>query len=498
MISVAHRPLSGAFAAAWQRFRHELLFVFWALMEVALITPLFLALTPWTAFWSPALATLWLLLIMLIPFNLSRFISILRVPVERQQIIMTVSLLLVLVLSWRLLIYAPSGPSDLDWLAQIASHLGDGADPRWPRELALFVVTSFVWWRGIALAGRGVDYRDVGLRFRAGILLAVFLVAGLAGSQLAWSVTPFILLFLFASLVSIVLTRVEQLELSRSGRSFPIGPGWLLTIVGVAAAVVFVTGIIAGMVSGNAIGSVVGWFGPLWVAIRFILAAVVSMLSLLITPLLMILIAFMEWLVGLFGSSAAAGLEDLQGAMQSFQQITPQETTETTQLVTRDYRQILTGLTMLFVILLVALALGRLFRLARPAAQLERQSVSPFEGLSQPRPPGLGRRILNQLSFLRRRQAAASIRQTYRAMCATAAERGFPRLESETPYEYLPSLARAYPGLQAEAELITQAYVRVHYGELPESDEELRQIMTAWDRLAATDATPPPDAKSET
>jgi hypothetical protein len=474
-------------------FRHELLFIFWALMEIALVTPLFLALTPWTTFWSPVLTALWLLLVMLLPFNLSRFISVLRVPVQRQQVIMVLALLATLLLSWRLLLYSASGPFDFGWLSGMAGHLGNGADPRWPRELALFVVTAFVWWRGIALAGRGVDYRDVGLRFRAGILLAVFLVAGLAGAQLDWSVTPFILMFLFTSLVSIVLTRVEQLELSRSGRSFPIGPAWLLTIMGVAAAVVFITGIIAAMVSGDSIGAVVGWFEPLWVALRFALAGVVSMLGVLISPLLIALIAIMEWVVGLFGATTGAGLEDLTEALQGFQQITPGEATESTELISRDYRQILTVLTMIFVILLVSLALGRLFRLARPAAQLESQSVSPFEGLGRPRRPGLGQRILDRIGLLRRWRTAASIRQTYRAMCAAAADRGFPRVESETPYEYLPTLARAYPGLQTDIELITESYIRVHYGELPESDDELQQILTAWDRLASSDAGSSPD-----
>ena len=81
MISVANTPLNAALRIGWQVFRTELLFIFWALMEVALIAPIFLALAPWTKLWPPAMVTLWLLLIMLIPFNLSRFTSLLNIAV---------------------------------------------------------------------------------------------------------------------------------------------------------------------------------------------------------------------------------------------------------------------------------------------------------------------------------------------------------------------------------------------------------------------------------
>ena len=196
MDSVACRPFARSFSAGWDFFRHEFLFIAWAFMEVALIAPLFMAFSPWTRFWSPAEVTIWLLLIMLIPFNISRVTSILRLSVQRQQIIMVVSLVAVLLAAWRALIYPPSDPLEASWLSVMVGHLGDSSDPRWSRELAIFAIISVMWWRGIALAGRGVDYRDTGLRMRVGILLAVFFVAGLAGSQLAWSVTPFILLFL--------------------------------------------------------------------------------------------------------------------------------------------------------------------------------------------------------------------------------------------------------------------------------------------------------------
>ena len=78
MNRIATLPLGSQLSYAWQIFRHELLYILWALMELSFIVPLSLALMPWTRYWSPTQVVLWLLLIMLIPFNLSRFASILE------------------------------------------------------------------------------------------------------------------------------------------------------------------------------------------------------------------------------------------------------------------------------------------------------------------------------------------------------------------------------------------------------------------------------------
>jgi hypothetical protein len=68
-------------------------------------------------------------------------------------------------------------------------------------------------------------------------------------------------------------------------------------------------------------------------------------------------------------------------------------------------------------------------------------------------------------------------------MCNLAGGSGFPRLESETPYEYLTTLKDAWPENTAETHLITEAYNRVRYGEIPETEAELNQIKAAWKRL---------------
>ena len=52
----------------------------------------------------------------------------------------------------------------------------------------------------------------------------------------------------------------------------------------------------------------------------------------------------------------------------------------------------------------------------------------------------------------------------------------------------------AWPGGEEDTKLITEAYVRVHYGELPENKEELTEIEAAWKRL---ESKPPAETERD-
>jgi hypothetical protein len=54
------------------------------------------------------------------------------------------------------------------------------------------------------------------------------------------------------------------------------------------------------------------------------------------------------------------------------------------------------------------------------------------------------------------------------------------RAEAETPLEFLPALRRLFPGSEMQLDTITQAYLRVRYGELPETQAEVDEVESAW------------------
>ncbi len=484
----------------WQLMRHELLYILYALMEVALIAPLLLAFSPWARFWSPGIVTIWLLLLMLIPFNLSRLASVFHVPVSRQQLLLVFALLVTILITWRTILYQPHSLVDFGWLGEFWSHLNLGDNPLWSRDLALFVAVVVMWWRGISLVGRHVDIADIGLRLRFGILLVFLFVAGLAGSLLSWPVTPFVLLFFFAALMSIVLTRIEQLERGRSGQSFPIGFRWLFAVAIAAGLVVFLTGVVAGFISGESISRTIGWLSPLWLALYFLTSTSLVTVSVLLSPLLAALSWLFSLIIGIIEPTLRLGLENVQLTIQS--ESATQEAEQITEAADQAFqlpRQLLPILIMIFFVLLVTLALGRLFRSTRYTAVSQSESINPLQRASGLRRPALGRRLLNQLSKFRRMRAAASIRHIYSQMCRKAADLGYPRAQSETPYEYMATLDQLWPQNPDDVRRVTEAFVMIRYGEFPESKEDLEKIVEAWDNLevASTAVEPIVDRNPE-
>ncbi|MFZ0546994.1 MAG: DUF4129 domain-containing protein [Candidatus Promineifilaceae bacterium] len=472
--------------AVWRFFRHEVLYILWALMEISLLAPVFLMALPWAKFWSPGIFTLWLLLFMLVPFNLIRVMSLINTPKDRQRLVLVGGLFIAVLFSLRALLYEPTSLVDFHWLGEFFIHTGQPENPLWGRDVAVFVIVCLTWWRGISLAGRSMDIGDIGVRFRFVSLFLAILVGGIAESLLPQPVTPFVLLFFFSSLMSIVLTRIEQLEMDHSGRSFPLGPRWVAVVALAASLVVFLIGVLAGFLGGTTIDGVVGWLAPLWQALHFLATAVLGMISYLSVPIIFVLEWLLKLLIGLLGPV-------LQQAFDNIELSTPapvvdsqqaNELIKATGSATVLPRQLITVLAMIFFILLISLAFSRLLRFLRPPSEIETETVSPLGNL-----PGgglgFGRRLLNRLGFMRRRQTAASIRRIYQDMCSMAGSHGYPRLASETPYEYLPTLREAWPENSADTHLVTEAYNRVRYGEIPETQKELDEIKAAWKRLEA-------------
>ncbi len=79
--------------------------------------------------------------------------------------------------------------------------------------------------------------------------------------------------------------------------------------------------------------------------------------------------------------------------------------------------------------------------------------------------------------------AAARIRRVYSFLMDLSKSLGKERHKAVTPIEFIETLDGLFPFHRKEVELISQAYVRVRYGEIDESPNEVVEVDRAWLQL---------------
>ncbi len=137
---------------------------------------------------------------------------------------------------------------------------------------------------------------------------------------------------------------------------------------------------------------------------------------------------------------------------------------------------------------------GNLRRRYRPRAA-ENGLATDTESISGEKPAGdgwfsagkkrLGEwvKLVRQFGIGRELHAAATIRRIYAALIVLAAQQGLQRAESQTPLEFLAVMQAEWQSLAEPLAVITNAYVNVHYGQLPENAAGLNAVKQAWERV---------------
>jgi hypothetical protein len=476
----------------WGYLQHELLYLTWMLMELTLLVPFLMTLLPVPRSWPPGLFLVWLLLLMYLPFNLVRLMSTLDWPRSRQRVILSTAVILVYILSIRALFYQPASLFDISWISQYFGSIAESDNREWLQNLGWFIVVVFVWWRGMLLVGKEFTIHGVGRRLRVGGLILLPIIIWFSIGYLPSTVIPFVLLFFLAGLTAVALTRVEEIEKQHSGLSASLNPRWLLTIVFTALLLILTTLLFTFTLSGETMLTLSGWLDPLWQALFAGGTVVLHTILNLLAPIFERLSWILEWLVLLLRPMAMDIAEILPNPLEEIVWLPP-ESPVPPQIEAGPGGGVkfINILIMIAIALAITLTLGRMYR--RTEFATRNSEAAEKTGTGPTSRPSFGSRLLNRLGFLRSWRTAASIRRIYQQMCAAAAISGYPRAEAETPFEYLATLAKAWPENQADARLITEAYVNVRYGELPETSEELEAIRQAWKRL---ESIPPSETES--
>ncbi|MDY7079840.1 MAG: DUF4129 domain-containing protein [Chloroflexota bacterium] len=451
--------------------RRELLFLALGAMDVCVITPLVAAFLSLIIPVRPLPITGTFLGAVLTAHYLARASLRSRIHSLPRSGLLGLGMLISGLLVVHQLLHAQTNLWDPAWLVGIMHGL---RQENIPPDVLIFLLVLFLWWRGLVLAQRRLDSESVAFRFRLGLVMLAATVA-VGGIIVPWPLHQFVFAFFFVSLLGIALARAEEVGLQYDGRQSPFGLGWLATLV---AAILVVLLLAAGV-------------GVLLtdVDINRFIDPVLDVLSILVTVLTYVL----AWIVygvttllhAIFGELDWGWLQGLPASLQPGPPTQPQQ-----PLLTPDQlaiaKEVGTIGGVLLLLLLVAFSLRRLRVRGGWEQGEERESV--WEGslvghglhdlLRQ------GRRRLDEASTaLSRFFAALTIRRIYAHLNALAAERGYPRAQHETPYEYLPILEQSFPDNREDIASITEAYVAAHYGEVPERLEDLETIRAAWKRI---------------
>ncbi|MBI5878981.1 MAG: DUF4129 domain-containing protein [Chloroflexi bacterium] len=373
-------------------------------------------------------------------------------------------------------LYPQAGLLDLAWLGETVSALG--------RFFIAFSATGlmalcgmFAWWRGLALSQASFDFESVGFRFRGGVLL-ISLLALINTWSGRIDMTGMLTTYFMCALLAVALARQEDMGRTDSQVSLPLKGPWLAILAGSGLAVLALGALLGVALSPQGIAMIARWLSPLSPLLFVFLYALLFVAALIV-----------ELLFGLI-SMVLSGLGGRGSPFDGFKPAAPppfevlQQSNDLNALAAYldPLRTACAAGLFIGMLIMLALSLNRLRgRPARTGNEV-RESVpvsldlNPFRRLRDwLRPP----------SFDFGADNVESIRRIYASLVRLAARRGFPRQDAETPYEFVTDLRAAWAATEAEERLITDAYVRVHYGEHSPTSDEMHQVRAAWERIKA-------------
>ena len=461
--------------------RRELVFLALGAMDVCIITPLYAALLSPLVDLKPLPTVLALLAAIMAIHYLARLAFRLPVRSWLRSGLMATGMMVSGLVAIHGTLYAQSSLWRFGWARGILASLKQDI---FSSEILVFCLVVFLWWRGIVLAQRRLDSRSVAFRFRLGVVLLA-VTSGIAGAMVSWPTHHLVFVFFFTSLLAIALARAEEVGHQFGGRQSPFGLGWLFILVATSAIVLLLAVGLTSLLTGENLGRVLRPVLQVVQVVAYALVFAFAWIARLVIEPLLALLRRLE--VGKALQEAFEQLEFPEPMAGEAPQPEPVLTPE--QQAALRVAVAVIGLSAL--LLIVAVSLYRLRLKSSDLSREKRESV--WEGVHLR--GGLddllkqGQRRLGGLTdaLMRSRLGdvftALTIRRIYAHTASLAETRGYPRAIAETPYDYLPALLRAFPNSPDEVTEITECYVAVHYGELPEQRERLAAVRSAWERI---------------
>lgn len=399
-------------------------------------------------------------------------------------------LLLAILLSVNLIL-APSRLLNL-WAAGVQIVLGvlQVFPPGHAALLALAAV--WIWRRGIASSMPSYwEPRATGFKFRLGVLVfaAYFIVVGSRAEG-----APVLLPTFFVSgLLAMSISRAHWLTRLRGAGEPPFTWQWLGSLL-----ILFVLVVGGGLAMGWLMDSPLGH--QALSGVLFLLFAAVELTYRLMLPILIVLEPWLQRLLMMIRSFLEGlprildpMLAGLQGQAESAPTDEPGlffriliAVYEFLQLHWPTVRIILLAAAVLAVLYL-ALRFRRMQEDPDAEQDLPRDAGENLFGARRERGrlAGIVEAVKSWGSALRRGRlrTAIVVRRTYAQLLDLADEYGRARLQWETPLEFEGTLVGLFPQTEAEVRRITQAYVKVRYGQLEQTADMVKEVQAAWRRV---------------
>jgi hypothetical protein len=469
-------------ADAWRRYRssldwvEELAYLALLGMEGSILYPWQLLFSAWSGykglpFWGVC-ALLWF------SYAIAGLLGHTKLTADRKQVITAVLLILSALIAVRAFVYPDYYLWQVGWVGEMANRLFSFT--RFPPDLIAIVVVFVAWWRGILAARKEYDTPNVWFHFRVGVILLFgYLLITIFGHR--GEPTSLLFAFFFFGLISIALARI--IELGGIHASTLGSKRWIAVLIGATLGSLGLGLLVTVIFSRQTLRAVLGWFGPLFQALGQIAWYAVAFILYLLVPLF-------EWIMAWIPQALGENQEVLESLFGS-PLLSPLQFPKVQD--TPDYAICRTIFVVALVVgglLLVARLIRKLVERQAERDDLERESLFSGEEVVNDLRNSLRERwdqlraMLSQVGD-RRTRSIESIRKIYASMVDLATEVGYGRREAETPYEYRSTLYQAFVDGDEAIEAITEAYVRTHYGEVPDTRQEMAQIVRHWKDLQA-------------
>ena len=430
-------------------------------------------LTKAPAGWGLKIALLWAIL--LISQVLTRRVQSLNVSTRRKQLLFLGWILTAVLSSLRLLFFAGQPAS----LSELGGHIlsaSGGGGPAGFRVYWHLLILLLIVGRGVLLGNQTTNRGNTAHSFQTGLIL--FLVYGVFfGAAQPTASLALLFAYLAAGLPAMSFARIADLGTTRGGRLPPFNAARALSILLSTASVILAAGL-AGVVFNEQVTDAIAEM------LLALVAAVMGAIIFLLSPIL----AFILELLFKFGQRIFTNVSDIfqESAAEAAAEQAVENSEESVKLIGELISKslpLVLGAVLLVVVLLVILQLRK--NRARPEFTGEEDQTESIRG-RRPRfrmpfgaPSGAGGSRFRPGRMI----AAARIRRTYALLMELCEEMGIPRPPAVTPLEFLPNIVEALPNHEDDLKRITTAYLKVRYGEIPETGQEVKEVVSAWERV---------------